>query len=63
MAPRRRPLGDHVNEITGYELGGEGTADLELRFTSKSIDCSTRAETIRVQRFRPRNGRFEQLPD
>lgn len=58
-----RDLGDHVSEVTGYELLGEGTAHIELRFTSKVTDCMTHAESIEVKSFRPRNGRFEPLTD
>ena len=58
-----RDVGDEATEITGYELLGEGTGDVELRFTQRRIDCKTREESQRVLRFRPRNGKFERVAD
>lgn len=55
-------LGDEVNEIMGYELAGEGTADVELRFNERIVNCKTREETVSVRRYRPRNGVFELVP-
>lgn len=55
-------LGDEATEITGYELLGEGTADVELRFTERVVNCKTREETARLNRYRPQNGKFEFVP-
>lgn len=55
-------LGDEVNDITGYELSGEGTSDVELRFTERVVDCKTRKEKLWVNRFRPQGGKFELVP-
>jgi hypothetical protein len=54
---------DEVSEITGYELLGEGTADVELRFTKKIIECATKKESLRMERFRPKDGKFELVRD
>jgi hypothetical protein len=58
-----RDVGDEATEIMGYELLGEGTAEVELRFTKRRIDCKTRQETSGVLRYRPKNGKFEQVPN
>jgi hypothetical protein len=55
-------LGDEATEITGYELLGESTAEVELRFTERVVNCKTQEETPRLKRYRPRNGKFELLP-
>jgi hypothetical protein len=57
-----RDLGDEATEITGYELRGEGTEEVELRFTQRRIDCKTRQETLGLLRYQPKNGKFERLP-
>ena len=58
-----RDLGDHVNEITGYELLDEGTPAVELRFMSRAVDCNSRKETVEVERFRPVHGKFQRMTD
>jgi hypothetical protein len=55
-------MGVEANEITGYELRGEATAEVELRFTERVVNCKSREETLRVKRFRPRAGMFEPVP-
>jgi hypothetical protein len=54
--------GDEATEITSYELLGEGTADVELRFTERIVNCKTKEEALRSKRYRPRNGKFELVP-
>lgn len=58
-----RDVGDEATEITGYELLGEGTADVELRFTQRRIDCKTREQSQHVLRYRPSNGKFQSVAD
>jgi hypothetical protein len=57
-----RDSSSEVNEITGYQLFGEGTQNVELVFTEKVINCVSKEQTLRERRYRPKNGKFELLP-
>lgn len=57
-----RDVGEEATEVTGYELSGEGTADLELRFKTRTIACKTKSESLELLRFRPKSGKFERVP-
>lgn len=57
-----RDLSEDATEITGYELRGDGSEDVELRFNKRTIDCQTRQESLSALRYRPKTGRFELVP-